>query len=64
VSSSKKKVKVTFFLDEGTNKLLDAVAYLTSEKKVHILNEATREYLSKIIESKNLKDKIDVILSS
>jgi hypothetical protein len=54
--------KVTFYLENNTNEILNAVIFLTGKKKVHLLNEATQFFLNKIIEEEDLKEKIDVML--
>ena len=55
--------KVTFYLENDIDDLLNAVVFLTpNESKVHLLNEATKFFLEKLIKEKGLKEKIEMIL--
>lgn len=55
--------KVTFFLENNNDDLLNAVVFLTNKSKVHLLNEATEFFLKKLIaEEEGLKEKIEIIL--
>lgn len=54
--------KVTFYLENDVNDMLDAVVYITKRKKVHLLNEATKFFIEKIIKEDDLKEKIEVML--
>lgn len=53
--------KVTFYLSDENNDLLDKVAFLTKSKKVNLVNSAVDEYLKKIITKENLEEKLKAL---
>jgi hypothetical protein len=67
VSNTKRKFteenskKITFYLANETEDLLNMVLFLTKIKKVHLLNLAIEEVLKKTIEENELEEKIEML---
>jgi hypothetical protein len=51
--------KTTFYITEENTELLKVIGFLKNESKTNLVNSAIKEYLNKIIEIDNLKEKIE-----